>query len=110
MIDFRKVLAVALACVGLFLCLTQQPHAQLSTTHAGLGAPASVVTFSLTFTDHKENTNAATTLTFNAGGDPSIGAADPNRIIAVYLGARFNSASVQATGMTIGCVNDTVAT
>lgn len=68
-------------------------------------AVASVV-FSLTFTDTKADTVGGTAITYNSGGDPSIGVADTNRIVAVAIMARIG-ATATVTSVTIGGISAT---
>jgi hypothetical protein len=63
---------------------------------------------SLAFTDSRTSATSATTQTFNTGGDPSIGAAAADRIVAVAV-AQLATVAGQITGMTIGGITATLA-
>jgi hypothetical protein len=49
--------------------------------------------FSLTNTDNRVDVIGGTTVTYNAGGDPSIGTANASRIVVVAMGGRVSSSS-----------------
>jgi hypothetical protein len=82
-----------------------------SLTLLGVGSPGTAtITFSLAFTDHQEESSGSTTITYTALG---IGAADPNRIIAVAIGARMGTvnaiSSVTIQGIAATLVSSSVA-
>lgn len=70
--------------------------------------PAAVagVVFSLTWTDGVAENSGGTTITYSAR---AFGAADANRVIAVYIGARMVTANT-ISSVTIGGVSASVAT
>lgn len=72
------------------------------------GSRSASVTFSLILTDFKTDTSANIIVTYNSGGDPSFGAADANRIIAVGMFRRIDS-NIAPTGVVIGGVVATQA-
>src|SRR5690242_4037919 len=53
-------------------------------------------TLSITNTDNRADNSGLATITYNAGGDPSIGAADSNRVVVVAIGARDNTTTVSS--------------
>lgn len=75
---------------------------------AGKGVPGGAVTFALTFAASKSDTVGGTTITYNGGGDPSIGTADPNRVVAIAIMCRVG-ATATVTSATIGGVSATQA-
>ena len=70
--------------------------------------------FSLTFTDTKTNSAGGSAITYNSGGDPSIGTADANRVVAVAIAARVNTtftvSSVTIAGVSATQVSGAAAT
>lgn len=59
-------------------------------------AISSGVTFSLAYIDNRIDTGTTQTITYNAGGNPSIGAADPNRVVVVGMGRRSDTAAINS--------------
>lgn len=69
----------------------------------GRGAIEAIVSgssFSITATATKIDTVGGTSVTYNSGGDPSIGTADANRIVVVAIFARLG-ATATVSGVTI---------
>ena len=63
----------------------------------------------LTYTDFRYIAPGATaTITYNVGGDPSIGAADPLRIVAIATGGRMGS-TLPPSAVTIAGITATMA-
>jgi len=98
----RKLLTFLIALASIAFLLFGSATAQVGgLSFPGPGTPHSSggVAFSITNTDKKADTSAGTVITYNAGGNPSIGATNGgNRIIAFTLsGQGFGGSTPTAT-------------
>lgn len=60
---------------------------------------ATTIIFSLTATDIKSDTTGGTTVTYNGGGNPSVGTADSNRTVVVMIFARVNTTTISSVSI-----------
>ena len=97
------------AFIGLALCVFAA-SAQVPMTGAGLGAPASGITFSFGWTAGAVEASAGTTITYSS---LSFGTVDSNRIIAVVACARMATvntiSSMTIGGISASAVSNTIA-
>jgi hypothetical protein len=107
----RKLLTLWIALAAIVFAACSPVQAQNGGMfNMGRGPFASGgATFSIAFTQASQEASGGTTITYNCGSSCSFGASDPNRVIAVFIGARMTTNNT-ISSVTIGGNSASLAT